>query len=843
VTFDRALWQQTKPLFDELVDLDNDARTARLDEIGAQDPNLRKALERLLLADVGEEADSAFDVAPAEFTNTAKSLDPLGIVGRNVSHFIVKDYLAAGGMGVVYTAEDLQLGRTVALKFPLPHQQMDKLVKERFMNEARSAAALDHVNLCTVHEIGESEHGVFLAMPLYPGETLKDRIAREGALRPDEALAIVQQIVTGLVSAHRVGIVHRDLKPGNIMLLPDGTVKVLDFGLAKVRDVSLTMSHTTIGTINYVSPEQVRGEKVDARADLWSIGVMLYEMLTGTLPFRGEHELSIVHNIIHANPSLPSTSNKNLSRRFDEVIGALLQKDPNARYPSAEALLADIDALRSGKPLNHRSPFWTRSPARRRIRTAMPLIIAGGAALLVIAVLGWIAILEKRAAPAGPASVKFVNNAATITTAAELTAALTPQNAGRRVHLRAGTYDITHPLIVPDGMTLEGEGMMSVAGSGYATGFNNTPRTILRMKANVGGDIVTLGNKATLRNLEISDLEGRSGNIVAVQSRRRRDSVSVLISDVVVVNPNQLAITTAGAVGRGLVVVTRNANGKADPPPDDSSQVSVRMTRSVIKSPAGGGGFFAFNFTAGSRIVLDISQSSIGGSSEADGGVSRGDAVHDSEVSITSRKNLYVNEVADKCAVNSLGLNITGGSGAPIAMKLPQTKRNRVVVHSVDDRIDGFKTAVLATGGRSFYAASLNPPPDDNHIELRLVGTTLITPSCPPLRRVINSPGAAAAADERSEKVRDLRIVGSEIVNEGADPGEGNTVHLELSGVTGSGTRANRYANADAGYGLLPRSLQGKGNRLEVAGDPATFSRMNRSIDPAPAAEFFSFKR
>ena len=469
--------------------------------------------------------------------------------------------------------------------------------------------------------------------------------------------------------------------------------------------------------------------------------------------------------------------------------------------------------------------------------------MAGGAALVVIAVLSWMTILEKAAAPPGPAPVKFVNNTATISTSAELMSAVAPANAGRRVHLRAGTYDITHPLIVPDGMTLEGEGVMSFAPQGYAAGFSSAPHTTVRMTANTVGDVITLGNNATLRNLEIRDLEGRSGNIIAVNSRKPRDSVSAVISDVVVFNPNAAPLTSGGPVGRGLMVTTQNLPGTPDPPPHDNSRISVKFTRSVIKSPANGEGFFIFNFAASSRIAFDVSRSSIAGTSQGNGGVSRPDPVHDSEVRITSEKNLYVNELADKCILNVLGLNLTGGSGAPRAMKTVQTSRNRLVVQSVDDRIEGFKTAILATGGRSFYPASLNPPPQGNRIDLQLIGTTLVTPSCPTVRRVVDAPGAAVGTDERTEEVRDLRIVGAEIVNEGADPGEGNTVRLELSGVTGSGTRANRYANADAGYGLLPRSLQGKGNRLEVVGDPATFKRTNRSIDPAPAAEFFSRKQ
>jgi serine/threonine protein kinase len=839
--FDRALWQQARPLFDELVELDSDARASRLDQIGAEDPNLRNAIERLLLADIGAEIDSAFDSPPAPPVTTANPRDPLGIIGKNVSHFSVKDYLAAGGMGVVYTAQDLQLGRTVALKFPLPHQQMDKVIKERFVNEARSAASLDHTNLCTVHEIGDSEHGVFLAMPLYPGETLKDRIAREGILPSDEALAIVQQITTGLASAHAAGIVHRDLKPGNVMLLPDGTVKVLDFGLAKIRDISLTMSHTTVGTINYVSPEQVRGGKVDARADLWSIGVMLYEMLTGNLPFRGEHELSILHNILHVDPALPSQSNKNLSIEIDELIGALLQKDPEARYPSADALLADIKALQSGAPLSHRSPFWTRTPARRRVRTSWLPIAAGTAALIVIVTLSFLSYRQRAAASsaAGPV-VKFVNNTATISTSAELLSALSPVNAGRRVHMRAGTYEIDRLLTLPDGMTLEGEGVMVFAREGYATGFRDGPHTTLRMTASSGGNFLTLGNNVTVRNVEIVDLEGRAGNLVAVLSRRLADTVSATIIESVLVNPNVLSITAGSAYGRGLYIVTRNEKLQADPPPDEGSHLSVRMLRSIIKSPANGGGFFAFNFAANSRIDLEISRSLIGGSDEAVGGVSRPDAVHDSEVHITSQNNLYRNEWADRCAQAVLGLNLTGGGGAPIPLTLPETSRNRLIVRSMNDRIEGFTTGILATGSRRFFAAPRSGPSTDNHIDLQLVGTTISTPECPAGVRSENTSGIPTT---QMGTVADLRMIGANVALEGLEPGDGNTVRAELRGVTGSGKRGNRYANAGGSLGPLAPGFRGKGNRLEIVGDPETFSRSNRGIDPAPPREFFTVKR
>jgi hypothetical protein len=845
---DREQWQRTRRLFDELVELDSGPRRSRLEEIGADDPVMRQAVARLLASDPGSEAalhDYSFGAAGGAPAIAASSRDPLGVIGQTVSHFRVKDYLAAGGMGVVYRAEDLQLGRVVALKFPLPNQQLDPALKERFINEARSAASLDHPNLCSVYEIADGEHGVFLAMPLYPGETLKDRIVREGAVPSDDALAIVQQVATGLASAHAAGIVHRDLKPGNVMLLPDGTVKVLDFGLAKIRDISLTGSQRTLGTIGYVAPEQIRGGRVDARTDLWSIGVLLYEMLTGTPPFRGEHEMSILHAILHAEPLRPSDLNERLSPQLDQMIGTLLQKDAGDRYPSADALLVDIAALRSGAVLAHRAPFWRRTAWRRRVRGATrPVAIVS--ALLVIGAVFWNAYGRNATAESGTPMrarggpvMTFVNNTAAISTSAELVAALAPANAGRRIRIRAGTYDVDQPLTVPDGMTLEGEGVMHFAPDGLPTGFDDGPRTTLRMMANVGGDMLTLGDSVTMRNLEIVDLAGRSGNVVAVVSRRPGDRVSATILESVMVNPSPLTIGAGGALGRGLLIITRNPNMGADPLPDEGAVLAVQMLRSVIRSPAGGGGFFAYNFAANSRVSLEITRSVIGGSSEANGGVSRTDAVHDSEVHITSRGNLYRNEWADRCASKFLGWNLTGGSGAPIPLPLPETARNRLVVRSVDDRIDGFTGGILATGSRRFFPAPLNAAPKDNHIDLQLIGTTISTPSCasPPI-----SGNTTGLTTGQPSPVADIQLIGGWAQSDAFAAGDGNTVRAELRGVTGSGTRSNRYEDAGAFGGPLSPERQGKGNRLEIVGDSQAFTRSNRAIDPAPGAAFFTRK-
>jgi eukaryotic-like serine/threonine-protein kinase len=401
----RELWRRVRPLFDELADADAQQRVARLAELEASDPEAWQALDTLLRADEGAEAalrDYSFGVPP--LVHDAR--DPLGIIGASVAHFDVMEFHAAGGMGVVYRARDRRLSRVVALKFPLPHEQLDPAAKERFLQEARSAAALDHPNLCTIHEVGESAHGLFLAMPLYPGETLRQRLEREHALPADAALDIVRQVATGLLSAHAAGIVHRDLKSGNIMLLPDGSVRILDFGLAKVRDVGLTRSHAVHGTIAYMAPEQIRGEEVDARADLWSTGVLLYEMLTGVLPFHGGHDIAVLHRVLYDEPRRASELNARVPHALDVMLERLLQKDPAQRYASAEALLADVSAVRHGAA-PARSPQGATAWAgamRARLRRA-PLAVAVLLAVIAVPLLSRSAMQRLRASAAVDAPV------------------------------------------------------------------------------------------------------------------------------------------------------------------------------------------------------------------------------------------------------------------------------------------------------------------------------------------------------------------------------------------------------------------------------------------------------
>lgn len=395
-------WRQVRAEFDQLVEIDPSERAARLAEIGATDPELCRSVESLLAADAAADArlsgiesslltpGSASSSRPGHASAPAgPAVDPFGLTGRTVSHFHVLELLEAGGMGVVYRAEDTKLNRSVALKFLLPQYHLEPAAKARFLEEARSAAALDHPNLCTVLEIGESEDGwLFLAMPLYQGETLRARLSREGPLPVHAALEVARQIAEGLSCAHAAGIVHRDLKPGNLLLTSGGGVKILDFGLARVRNRSHTAPGVVMGTVAYMAPEQLRNREVDSRADLWALGVVLFEMLTGRRPFEGDHDLAVARAIVHDEPPQPSALRPDLPPAAEELVATLLRKDAADRLSSAEDLLSALVTLRSSAV---QAPFAPRNP-RRWLPRALALRAAGrwrlAAPLLAVVALG-----------------------------------------------------------------------------------------------------------------------------------------------------------------------------------------------------------------------------------------------------------------------------------------------------------------------------------------------------------------------------------------------------------------------------------------------------------------------
>ncbi len=264
------------------------------------------------------------------------------MIGKTISHYKILEKLGEGGMGEVYLAEDTKLHRQVALKF-LPLQYVsDKDFKVRFKREAQAAAALNHPNIITIHEVAEYENRPYIAMEYVEGVLLKDLIA-EKKLSIGKIIDIAMQICEGLAKAHQQGIVHRDIKPQNILIDKDGRVRILDFGLAKLkRDVMLTQPGLTVGTVAYMSPEQAQGEEVERRSDVFSFGVVLYEMITGQLPFKGEHEAAIINSIVNETPEPLARYKANVPEELQRMVDKSLAKDKEERYQHADDLLADL---------------------------------------------------------------------------------------------------------------------------------------------------------------------------------------------------------------------------------------------------------------------------------------------------------------------------------------------------------------------------------------------------------------------------------------------------------------------------------------------------------------------
>lgn len=268
------------------------------------------------------------------------------VIGTVISHFQIQHRIGGGGMGVVYRAEDISLRRTVALKFLMPDLIRDPSAQKRFLKEAQAASALDHPNICTIHEVGETDEGLlFICMAYYGGENLSAKLQR-GPLQVPEALDIVIRIGRGLAKAHEHGIVHRDIKPANIIITSAGEVKIVDFGLAKLSGATkITRVGARMGTLPFMSPEQIQGVEVDFHTDIWSLAVLLFEALTGHLPFEREYEAAMLYAIVADDPTLLTSVNSALPIELEKVITKGLRKEPSERYESMQSMVDELERI------------------------------------------------------------------------------------------------------------------------------------------------------------------------------------------------------------------------------------------------------------------------------------------------------------------------------------------------------------------------------------------------------------------------------------------------------------------------------------------------------------------
>jgi len=311
------------------------------------------------------------------------------MIGRQILHYRILEEIGRGGMGVVYKAEDTKLGRVVALKFLPEHGAKTDEERERFLQEARAASSLNHQNVCTIHGIEEFEGREFIEMELVEGTTLRDRIGGT-ALSTSDAIGFALQIGEALTEAHRQGIVHRDIKSENIMVAGKNQIKVMDFGLAKLKgSLKLTKTSSTVGTLAYMAPEQIQGGEVDARSDIFSFGVVVYEMLTGKLPFKGEHDASVMYSILNEDPVPLASASPRVDPELDRIIRRALEKDPEDRYQHVDDMVSE---LRRGKkqtgPVTRPAVTPATGPARAPKKSRYPLVIGGGGLAALILLVG-----------------------------------------------------------------------------------------------------------------------------------------------------------------------------------------------------------------------------------------------------------------------------------------------------------------------------------------------------------------------------------------------------------------------------------------------------------------------
>jgi len=337
---DNTYWHKLQSIFDEALLVGSDQRNAFLAEACAGDSELHEDIINLLEAHTN--VSKNWGLSPVS-TSTSQ---PIGLMapyqeGDEIGHHKIIAQIGIGGMGVIYQAFDSHLERNVALKFLPAFLHSDELSRLRFMSEARSASRLDHPNICVIHDIDETPEGhMYITMPHYLGETLAARLKR-GPLQYEDALAITIQIANGLASAHAHDIIHRDIKPANIMLTEHNVVKILDFGIAKVTNIHLTGAGVSLGTLAYMAPEQMRGEEVDARADVWALGITLYEMLTGKTTLKGNGMNQETNPVLNKDTAPVKSLPDQVPELMHRILITAMQRNRDDRYPNISAMLED----------------------------------------------------------------------------------------------------------------------------------------------------------------------------------------------------------------------------------------------------------------------------------------------------------------------------------------------------------------------------------------------------------------------------------------------------------------------------------------------------------------------
>ena len=401
---DSNRWALIEPLLHEALERPPEERAGYLDG-ACQDAEVRAEVDSLLEAHErsGRLDTLAANVMDPLFTEQARARQRASRSLPKLDRYQMIERLGGGGMAVVYRARDERLERDVALKFIAPHLSADEAAKKRFLVEARAAASLEHPNVCTVHEIGETPDGqLYIVMSCYDGESLDRRIAR-GPLPVAEALQIACDAARGLAKAHERGIVHRDVKPANIMLTTDGVVKILDFGIAKLSAASITQTVGVIGTLAYMSPEQAFGETVDARTDVWALGVVLHEMLTAGRPFRGPGEQAVLYSILTAELEPVSAVRPEVPPALDPLLRRAIAKKPDDRFANAAEMLAALEELPAGagqsaRPRALEVKTW-RDNAAAQAETTNSLLTRAGerrhVTVVVTGIAGYSALVER----------------------------------------------------------------------------------------------------------------------------------------------------------------------------------------------------------------------------------------------------------------------------------------------------------------------------------------------------------------------------------------------------------------------------------------------------------------